>query len=127
MGLKPLPSNSRHRNTEGTRVKFYFSCRSALALRASCPKPGLKPWVFSDLQTLEGACFDKPCRAVGAHIWGRPAGVSSASQERRHQLQPMAPREAPDRQRHGQEGGHRVVIPALITQTPSAVGDSGEC
>lgn len=119
MGLKPLPSNCRHRNIEGTRVRFYFSCRSALALRASCSKPGLKPWVFSDLQTLEGACFDRPCRAVGAHIWGRRAGVSS-SQERRHQLQSLPPREAPGRQRHSQEGRHRVVIPVLITDTISS-------
>lgn len=71
MGLKPLPSNCRHRNIEGTRVRFYFSCRSALALRASCSKPGLKPWVFSDLQTLEGACFDRPCLCCGSTHLGQ--------------------------------------------------------
>lgn len=68
MGSKPLPNNSRHRDIQGTRAKLHFSLRSALALRAPQLKPGFKSQVFSDLQTLEDACFDRPCHAVQAHV-----------------------------------------------------------
>lgn len=125
MGLKPLPSSSRHKDIQGTRTTLHFSLRSALALRAFHPKPGFETQVFSDLQTLEDACFDRPCHAVQAYVWGRLAGVPLASKKRSRQLQSVAPRKASDRQRHSQEGRHRVIISVLITQTQFTVSDSG--
>lgn len=50
--------------------------------------------------------------------------MPSASKKRSHQLQPIALREASDRQRHSQEGRNRVLTSVLITQTQSTASDS---
>lgn len=64
MGSHPLPNISRHRDIQGTRDNLHFSLRSALAWGYS--SQDRQTLVFSNLQALGDACFDKPCCAVQA-------------------------------------------------------------
>jgi len=116
------PATAGSETFKALRAKLHFSLRRALALGTPHSKPDFKTLVFSDLQTLEDACFDRPCRAVQDTLEaGQPVclqllrkGVTGCK------LLPGKLQAGSDTARRA----GRVLISALIPQTITA-GDSG--
>lgn len=115
MQSKPSPRNSGPSSTSASAQHWLFG----LLIPSKAPNSN---YFLPCKQPLQDACSDRPC-LLHRHVSGagwlcfqflRKGVVINCSR-------------GSFRQRQGQEGRHRVVVPVLLTQPGCTLGDSGGC